>query len=165
MDDIYDWFRKLDDIDLSITFCAKNLRRVPRFNPEEAESTSMLERIIKLEESMIAQKGTHLALIGRTSKLEEKVFNGSESLEKQITQVNESLTKTDMKMVEMSNEVINIDKEIKSQKSSFSDTLKATLSKIKSTSNNTGVNGSSNNAYMSGSNLANLGNDNSQGAY
>ena len=115
LDDIYDWFRKLDDIDLSITFCAKNLRRVPRFNPEEAERTSILDRIIKLEESMIAQKGTHLALIGRTSKLEEKVFNGSESLENEITQVNESLTKTDTKIVEMSNEDINIDKEIKSQ--------------------------------------------------
>ena len=51
IDDIYDWFRKLDDNDLTINISAKNLKRVPRFNPEEGETTSMLERIIKLEES------------------------------------------------------------------------------------------------------------------
>ena len=162
LDDMYDWFRKLDDNDIYVNICAKNLRRVPRFNPEEAENTSMLERIIKLEEAMIAEKSTHLALIGRTSKLEEKVFNGTESLENKLTQVNDNLTKTETQVVKMSNEVINIDKEVKSQKSSFSDAIKSTLSQIKNTSNNTALNGSNNITNMSVNRQANQFNSHSQ---
>lgn len=116
IEDIYDWFRKLDDNDHSVTICAKNLKRVPRYNPEETDNTSMIERIIKLEEVMKAEKDTHLALISRTCKLEEKIFNGTESLENKITQVNENLTKMETGVVKMSDEVINIDKEVKSQK-------------------------------------------------
>ena len=91
LDDIYDWFRKLDDNDIKLNICAKNLRRVPRFNPEEAEITSMLERLIKVEEAMFAEKGSHMELIGRTCKLEEKVFTGTESLENKLIQANDNL--------------------------------------------------------------------------
>ena len=140
LDDVYDWFRKLDDNEIPITTCASNLRRVPKFNPEEAEKTSMLERIIQLEEAMKSEKETHLALLGRTSKLEEKVFSGSESLENKLTLVTDNLTKTETQVVKMSNNVNNIDKEVKSQKDSFSDALKSSLSQIKkniSNGNNT----------------------------
>ena len=136
LDDIYDWFRKLDDIDISLNICAKNLKRVPRFNPEEGEITSMLERLIKIEEAMKAEKDTHLALITRTSKLEEKVFNGSESLENKLTLVNDNLNKTETKIVKMSKEVVNMDKEIKSQKDSFSGVLKSSLGRINNNNNN-----------------------------
>ena len=168
LDDIYDWFRKLDDNDISVNICAKDLRRVPRFNPEETESTSMLERIIKLEETMNSEKSTHLALIGRTSKLEEKVFNGTESLENKLNQVNDSLNKTETQVVKMSNEFINIDKEVKSQKISFSDALKTTLSQVNNKSNNkhsnAAINGASNNTIMSGNSPDNQNNSNSQNA-
>ena len=166
LDDIYDWFRKLDDHEISVNTCAKNLRRVPRYNPEEAEKTSMMERIIQLEEAMNAEKSTHLALIGRTSKLEEKVFNGTESLENKLTQVNDNLTKTETQVAKMSKEFINIDKEIKSQKSSFSDALKSTLSQINNKNNGRGnttpTTGGNSTANSSGNNQSNQSNGNSQ---
>ena len=81
LDDIYDWFRKLDDQDISVTICASNIKKMPKFNPEEAEQTSMLERLIKLEEAMINDRESRINLITRTCKLEEKVYEGAESLE------------------------------------------------------------------------------------
>ena len=67
--------------------------------------------------------------------------------------------------MKISNEFINIDKEIKSQKNSFSDALKTTLSQIKNTSgrsNSTGVNGGNNTPTMSGNNPDNQSNSDSQ---
>ena len=166
LDDIYDWFRKLDDNDISLNICAKNLRRVPRFNPEEAEITSMLERLIKVEEAMTAEKGSHLALISRTSKLEEKVFNGTESLENKLTQVNDNLSKTETQVVKLSNDVENIDKETKSQKSSFADALKTTVSQFNNKSNggnnNIAANVVNSIASTNGNRQVNLSNSGSQ---
>ena len=136
VEDIYDWFRKLDDNDITLNIYAKNLKRIPKFNPEEIESTSVLERLIKLEETMKVEKETHLALVGRTSKLEERVFNGSESLENKLSQVNENLSKTETQIVKMSNEVVNMDKEIKTQKNSFSEALKTSLGRVNINNNN-----------------------------
>ena len=51
----------------------------------------MLERLIKVEEAMFAEKGSHMKLIGRTCKLEEKVFTGTESLENKLIQANDNL--------------------------------------------------------------------------
>ena len=74
IDDLYDWFRKLDDAEVSLKFAALNVKRIPRFNPEEAERTSMLERIIELEEARKAEKNAYMSLITTTCKLEEKVL-------------------------------------------------------------------------------------------
>ena len=172
IEDIYDWFRRLDDHDISLNICAKNLKRVPKFNPEESENTSMLERIIKIEESMRMEKDTHIALIGRTSKLEEKVFNGSESPENKLSLVNDNLNKTESQIVKVSNEVINIDKEVKSQKNTFSDVLKTSLSQFNNNSTANNNNSNNNNRYnnlaanggnnMGANNLGSMTNNNEQ---
>ena len=125
IDDMYDWFRKLDDHDISIIICASNIKRIPKFNPEEAEYTSMIERLIKLEESIKNDRESHINLMSRTCKLEEKVFQGAESLENKLDLVKSDLSKTDTQIVKMSNEVQNIDKEIKTQTTAINDQLNA----------------------------------------
>ena len=116
LDDIYDWFRKLDDNELSVDVCANNIKRLPKYNPEEVEKTSMIERIIQLEESIQCEKETNLRIIARTCQLEAKVFQGSASLENKLNLVQTELGKTDTQIIKMNNEVKNMDKEIKDQK-------------------------------------------------
>ena len=111
----------MDDHDISIIICASNIKRLPKFNPEEAEHTSMLERLIKLEESIKTDRESHINLMTRTCKLEEKVFQGAESLENKLNLVKSDLSKTDTQVVKMSNEVQNIDKEIKTQTTLIND--------------------------------------------
>ena len=164
LDDIYDWFRKLDDNDKTINICAKNIKRLPKYNPEEVEKTSMLERIIQLEEAIKSEKETNLKTITRTCKLEEKVFQGSESLENKLNLVRSELDKTDTQMVKMNNEVQILDKEIKDQKN-YAGALKIGVvgNNNRSSANMNTVNNNNNNNnsnYNNGSNNNNNSNNN-----
>ena len=123
IDDLYDWFRKLDDSDISYTICAANMKRIPKYNPEEVDNITMLERILKLEETLKSDRDAHLNLISRTCKIEEKVFNGAESLENKINSVKNDLDKTGSQVTQVFNDVQNIDKEVKSQNTIIKDQL------------------------------------------
>ena len=106
VDDIYEWFKKLDENNIEYTIYSNNIKRLPKFNPEEADNVSMLERLIQIEETLKENKASHLGLVTRTCKLEEKLYQGDECIENIVK-------KTDDKVVQMFNNVKNIDMEVK----------------------------------------------------
>ena len=53
IEDIYDAFLTLDDKSITVICASINIKSIPKFNPEELDHSSMLERILKLENSVL----------------------------------------------------------------------------------------------------------------
>ena len=53
MEDIFEAFRTLDKKKIEVRCVAENVRRLPKYNPEEVELTSLLERVMKVENTLM----------------------------------------------------------------------------------------------------------------
>ena len=118
VDDIYEWFKKLDEYNIEYIIYSSNIKRLPKFNPEETDNASILERLIQVEEMLKYNKASHFSLVTRTCKLEEKLYQGDECIENIVK-------KTDDKVVQMFNNVKNIDMEVKTQNTVIQKTIES----------------------------------------
>ena len=52
VEDIYVAFQKIDEMKVELCFAATEIKRLPNFTPEEMDLTSVLERLVRLENKM-----------------------------------------------------------------------------------------------------------------
>ena len=57
VEDIYVAFQKLDEMEVEPCFAAGDIKRLPNFTPEEMDLTSVLDRLVRLENKMNSVEG------------------------------------------------------------------------------------------------------------